>query len=62
MATSPWVVIYLKDRKLGATPIVDLELPAGKHDLRAVNEKKKIDQKIIVEIKPGETTVKRVRF
>ena len=62
LATSPWTTVYLRQRKLGVTPLVDLELPSGRHVLRAINPDKDIEKRIIVVIKPGETTVKSVRF
>ncbi|MBW1808753.1 MAG: serine/threonine protein kinase [Deltaproteobacteria bacterium] len=62
LATSPWTTVYFKGEKLGVTPLVDLELPAGKHTLRAVNPGKGIDRKIQVVILPGQTTAKSVRF
>ena len=62
LATSPWTTIYLKGEKLGVTPLVDVELPAGRHSLRAVNLGKGIDRKIQVVIRSGQTTAKSVRF
>ncbi|HUU02218.1 MAG TPA: serine/threonine-protein kinase [Myxococcota bacterium] len=62
LATVPWTIVYYKERKLGVTPLVDIELPAGKCTLRAVNTKKGIDKEIVVQIIPGETTMKRIRF
>ncbi len=63
LATVPWTIVYYKERKLGVTPLVDIELPAGKCTLRAVNAKKGIDKEIVVQIKPGETTnMKSIRL
>ena len=62
LSTTPWTTIYLGERKLGPTPLVDIKLPAGRHRLRAVNPGKGIERTIEVEIKPDQTTVRVVRF
>jgi serine/threonine-protein kinase len=62
LATSPWTTIYFKGEKLGVTPLVDVELPPGRHTLRAVNPGKGIERKITVVIRSGQTTAKSVRF
>jgi len=62
LATSPWTTVYFKGEKLGVTPLVDVELPPGKHTLRAVNPGKGIDREIQVVIRSGQTTAKSVRF
>jgi serine/threonine-protein kinase len=62
LATTPWTTVYFKGEKLGVTPLVDVELPPGRHTLRAVNPGKGIDRKIQVVIRPGQTTAKSVRF
>jgi len=62
LATQPWTTVYLQGRKLGVTPLVDLELPAGRHTLRAVNPGKGIERTIQVVIHPGQTTVKSIKF
>lgn len=62
LATSPWTTVYFKGEKLGVTPLVDVQLPVGKHSLRAVNPGKGIDRKIQVVIRSGQTTAKSVSF
>jgi hypothetical protein len=62
LATTPWTTVYFKGEKLGVTPLVDVELPPGRHTLRVVNPGKGIDRKIKVLIRPGQTTAKSVRF
>ena len=62
LSTTPWTTVYMGDRKLGVTPIVDLKLPAGTHVLRALNPAKGIDRKITVVINPSKTTIKTLRF
>jgi eukaryotic-like serine/threonine-protein kinase len=56
--TVPWSEVYLGTKKLGDTPLVNIQLPAGTHTLRLFNPDKKIEKKVSVEIKAGET-VKR---
>jgi hypothetical protein len=57
--TNPWTDIYFNGRKLGQTPLVDVELPSGLIKLRAVNKEAGIDRTIFVKIKPGQTNVHR---
>ncbi len=54
--TEPWSEVYLKGKKLGVTPLVDVKLPAGTHALSLVNPKKGINTTLSVTIKPGKTT------
>jgi len=62
LATVPWTEVYWGKKKLGITPLVDIELPPGRHTLRVVNPEKGLQREIVVEIRPEQTTVKRVRF
>ena len=58
--TNPWTRVSLGSRQLGETPLIEVPLPAGRHQLKLVNEEKKINKTIEVEIKPGQTTVKQL--
>jgi serine/threonine-protein kinase len=58
----PWAEVFLKGRKLGDTPLVDLPLAAGTYTLTLVNEAKGLRTVIEVEIEDNKTTVKRLRF
>ncbi len=62
LTTDPWTEVYYEGRRLGQTPLVDVELPAGAIRLRAVNPEVGIDKEIVVHIKPGERTVQRFNF
>jgi serine/threonine protein kinase len=62
LMTTPWVSIYHRGRKIGQTPLVDVEFPAGVVELRAVNPEAGIDRRIRVRIKPGKTVIKRHSF
>jgi serine/threonine-protein kinase len=60
--TQPWAEVFLKGRKLGDTPLVDLPLAAGTYSLTLVNEAKNLRTVIEVEVEDNKTTVKRLRF
>ena len=60
--TSPWTRVFLRGRKLGDTPLIGVALPAGKHQLKLVNEEKKISTIIEVDIRSGQTTSKKLRL
>jgi len=58
--TKPWTEVYLGKRKLGITPLLDIELPAGRHTLKVVNKGRGIDETMEVVVKAGKkTTVKK---
>ncbi|MBN2496678.1 MAG: serine/threonine protein kinase [Deltaproteobacteria bacterium] len=59
LMTSPWTEIFYQGRKLGQTPLIDVELPPGKIQLRAVNKEAGIDRVLTVTIKPGERITRR---
>jgi serine/threonine-protein kinase len=60
--TTPWTRVFLRGRLLGDTPLIGMALPAGRHQLRLVNEEKKISTVVEVEIRPGQTTTKKLRL
>ena len=60
--SAPWSEVFLKGRKLGDTPLVDYSLPAGLHSLTLVNEARGLRQVIEVEVKPGKSTVLRLKL
>ena len=60
--TVPWTRVFLRGRQLGDTPLIGLALPAGHHQLKLVNEEKNISTVIEVEIRPGQTTAKKLRL
>ncbi len=62
LQTTPWTLVYLGKKSLGETPLVTVALPAGTHRLRLVNDEKKLSTTIEVDIKPGQTTTKRLKF
>ncbi|HEX8701526.1 MAG TPA: PEGA domain-containing protein, partial [Myxococcaceae bacterium] len=60
--TVPWTRVFLRGRKLGDTPLIDLPVPAGRHQLKLVNEEKNISTLIEVQIRAGQTTAKKLRL
>jgi serine/threonine-protein kinase len=60
--TTPWTRVFLRGRLLGDTPLIELALPAGQHQLKLVNEERNISTVIEVELRPGQTTVKKLRL
>ncbi|WP_141619800.1 serine/threonine-protein kinase [Myxococcus sp. AB036A] len=53
----PYAVVYLDGRKLGETPLEVVEVPAGRHTLRLVNEELGKDVTRPVAVKAGQSTV-----
>ncbi|MBN2497040.1 MAG: protein kinase [Deltaproteobacteria bacterium] len=56
LETEPWSEVFLGKKRLGMTPLLGLELPAGKHTLTAINSKLKIEKRIPITIQAGKTT------
>jgi len=57
--TKPWTEVYLGKRKLGMTPLLGIELPAGRHKLTIVNQARGIRETIEVIVKAGKATTIR---
>jgi len=55
ITTLPWSTVFCDDKKLGVTPLFRLELPAGEHRLRLVNERGKAVSRRIF-IRAGQVT------
>jgi hypothetical protein len=60
--SSPPATVFLGQRSLGPTPLVEVELPAGPQQLRLVNESEALDQTLGAEITAGRTLFLRPRF
>ncbi|WP_224245762.1 protein kinase domain-containing protein [Hyalangium gracile] len=60
--TTPWTRVFLRGRQLGDTPLINHPLPAGRHQLKLVNEEKNISTVIEVEIWAGQVTSKKLRL
>ncbi len=57
-----YAVIFMSGRRLGMTPIVDMEVPSGTYTLRATARDSGISQTIMVEVRAGETRAARFTF
>jgi serine/threonine protein kinase len=53
--TKPWTEVYLKKKKLGLTPLVDVKLPVGKHTLTLINAERGIEKAIQITIDADKT-------
>ena len=62
LGTVPWSEIYLGDRKLGITPLVKQQLPAGTHVLTAINLGRQLKKSFKVTIKSGQITKLRLNL
>lgn len=62
LTTQPWTEVWHGGRKLGQTPLLDVELPAGSLQLRLVNREAKIDKTIKLEIEAGQTIRKKIEL
>ncbi len=58
--TTPWTEVSLGGRSLGNTPLMRVELPAGRHVLLLRNAEQGIEERYTVEIQAGETLRRRV--
>jgi serine/threonine-protein kinase len=62
LETDPYTQVYVHGRRLGDTPLIDVELPSGMQALHLVNADEHIDEHIEVEIKPGQLTLKKLKL
>jgi hypothetical protein len=52
----PWSEVWLRDEKLGMTPLAVRKLPSGRYKLKLVNRKQGLKKTVPVRIRPGKTT------
>jgi len=62
LKTTPWTSVFLSGKKLGDTPLVDFPIAVGTYVLRLNNPDTGLATSIEVEIKPGQTTAKKLKF
>ncbi len=62
LQTTPWSNVYFGKRNLGETPLVNVELPVGRHRLKLENDEKKLSTTIEVEIKANQTTSMKLKL
>jgi len=60
--SEPWSVVFLNGEKIGQTPISDLVIPAGSHQLRLVNGELNVSKTLTIEAKPGQVVRQRIEF
>ncbi len=60
--TTPWTQVFLKGKKLGDTPLLDVNVPAGSLELVLVNEESNIRTVVSIEVSAGQTTTKKMKF
>ena len=56
LVTRPYSEVYIEGRRVGQTPLLNLRLPAGSHELSLRNEEAGLESRVRVRIRPGETT------
>jgi len=54
--TVPWARVIMDGREVGNTPILNMEVNAGKHKIKLLNEKFGIDEVIDIEVFPNKST------
>ncbi len=62
LQVDPWVDVYLAGKSLGVTPLVNVEVPAGRLRLRLVNPRFGIDRIEVVEVGRGETVRRTIHL
>lgn len=59
---SGWATVYLGKKKLGNTPLMGVEVPAGRHTLRLVNPELGIKKSVKIKVEPNGHTKESVTF
>ncbi|MEE8408831.1 MAG: protein kinase [Myxococcota bacterium] len=59
-STGAWVDVYLGGKHLGTTPLSGVKVPAGRYELRLVNEAANIEQKVRIDVAPDSEVRKTV--
>jgi serine/threonine protein kinase len=60
LVTEPWSQVSLEGKQLGTTPLVNLALPAGRHELMLKNPSTGEQKTLMIDIAPGQTLQRRV--
>ena len=58
--TVPWTSVFEGKKHLGDTPLFQVNLPSGSHELKLVNEQAHVHKTVRVVIKPGQVTAERL--
>lgn len=59
-AATPWCNLTIDGAAVGATPIVNMHLPAGRHLAVCENPELHVTRTVVVEILAGETSRQRI--
>jgi eukaryotic-like serine/threonine-protein kinase len=62
LKTTPWTTVLWGTKKLGDTPLLEVPLPVGVHTLKLSNPETGLESSIEVEVKAGQTTVKKLKL
>ncbi|MBN1959371.1 MAG: serine/threonine protein kinase [Deltaproteobacteria bacterium] len=62
LITDPKATVFLNNKAIGVTPLRAITLPAGKHKLRFVNRRAKIDKHITVTVPANGTAKRRIKL
>jgi tRNA A-37 threonylcarbamoyl transferase component Bud32 len=60
LVTEPWSEVTSDGKLLGTTPLVKVELPAGKHELTLKNPSTGVSKTLLIELAPGQVLSRRV--
>lgn len=60
LETTPWAIVFLGTRRLGITPLDEVELPAGSHTLTLRNPERGIETTYRVTVAAGAVTSRRI--
>lgn len=58
----PWGVVFVDGKSFGPTPFAPIELPAGRHQIRIVNEGLGVRRELSVDVSEGETLLVKQRL
>jgi serine/threonine-protein kinase len=54
---SPWATVYLDGQRIGTTPLQPIDVPAGSHQVRLVNDPLHAEKNLTINVKAGEPAV-----
>jgi serine/threonine protein kinase len=60
--SEPWAVVFLDGEKIGQTPLSDVVIPAGTHQIRLVNSELSATKTLEIDAKPGQVIRQKVEF
>lgn len=60
--SEPWAEVYIEGKKIGDTPIVKYELPAGLYNVMLKNPEIGFENIVNISVNPEENSVKNIKF